>query len=532
MDPFAFVGQLGALGKSLNAVVFITAADAVRTPVFATMGLVEVLGYTPEEWIAQPSLYWDTILEGDRERVRRECEGYLTQPGPFHLKYRRRARDGRELWIREHFVVGRNQVGMPDRVEGVMLDSSEVGILNATLTHVLSARDVDQTVQTFARLLLRHLGFDYGGYVSVSEPERSLLLHGAAEAQVVVRAPAPLFDTLAAMCRAFPTSGPLELEETELALPDGPHPDRVAGSVLFVPVPRLSGTKGAGGGAEAELCGALVGLRPGAGRLTRQQRRVAAAMGIQLRAALERARLVETLERLGAERLALSRALLRAQEEERARLSLALHDGAGQLLTGAMIQLDVAAQAVARLGQDDVAGAATKAIAASRACLEQTLDELRGLSQGLRPLALDRLGLREALLEAVAQLDGGGPKGGVSATVSADVPEDLPRLGAEVETALFRVAQAALTNAARHAQARSIRLAVACEPGEVELTVTDDGKGIEPIGTGAGLPDLSSSGLGLLGMRERAEELGGRLVVEAAVAGGTRVCVRVPYGES
>jgi signal transduction histidine kinase len=200
--------------------------------------------------------------------------------------------------------------------------------------------------------------------------------------------------------------------------------------------------------------------------------------------------------------------LVTAREEERRRLRRDLHDGIGPLLAGQVLQLGAArgqvppsAPALDRL-LDRLGGQAQEALA-----------DLRRLVYGLRPPALDDVGLLGALREAAGRLGaGGGPSMRVVATTL------VPALPAAVEVAVYRIAVEAMTNCVRHAGGRAceVRLAVG---RDVLLEVRDDG---------AGLPSGYRAGVGVSGMRERADELGGSLVLAPAPGGGTLVTARLP----
>ena len=203
--------------------------------------------------------------------------------------------------------------------------------------------------------------------------------------------------------------------------------------------------------------------------------------------------------------------LVATREEERRRLRRDLHDGLGAQLAG----LNVQAGMLRRLIPQDPA-AADELVAELREELRGAIADIRRLVYNLRPPALDDLGLAEALRRLAERYgsDSDEPR------VSVKAPEDLPSLPAAVEVAVYRIAQEALTNVARHAKARScvVRLAV---DGDVRLEVTDDG---------AGIPDGRNAGVGLSSMRERASELGGSCIVQAVPEGGTRVLVLLPLG--
>jgi two-component system, NarL family, sensor kinase len=134
---------------------------------------------------------------------------------------------------------------------------------------------------------------------------------------------------------------------------------------------------------------------------------------------------------------------------------------------------------------------------------------------GLRPPALDQLGLIGALRQQAATLSTGGDQ-----QVACDVfaPEPMPLLPAAVEVAVFRIAQEALTNVARHAQARTASVLITIDDA-LHLEIRDDG---------AGLPADRQAGVGLTSMRERAAELGGSFELDSAPKSGTIVRVRLP----
>jgi two-component system, NarL family, sensor kinase len=141
----------------------------------------------------------------------------------------------------------------------------------------------------------------------------------------------------------------------------------------------------------------------------------------------------------------------------------------------------------------------------------------------LRPPALDQLGLELAIRDYAEQCASEDVDG---MRVTVDAPEQLSPLPAAVEVAAYYIAREALTNAARHARARSCRVHLALQDGpervELRLEITDDG---------VGLPDERHLGVGLSSMRERVEELGGKFSVESPPEGGTRVLARLPVGK-
>jgi two-component system NarL family sensor kinase len=216
--------------------------------------------------------------------------------------------------------------------------------------------------------------------------------------------------------------------------------------------------------------------------------------------------------------------LVSTREEERRRLRRDLHDGIGPTLTGLVLQLNAARKLVRGKPED-----AEESLARIEQRTEETIAEMRRLIYGLRPPALDDLGLipsiyQQAQSQGIVELSTGAETDERlehRTVFSINAPEKLPPLPAAVEVAVYRIVQEALTNVARHAHARTclVRLSVDRGSGVLEVEVTDDGVGI---------PGERVAGVGLSSMRERAEELGGTLAVGPGTEGGTRVLARLP----
>lgn len=222
----------------------------------------------------------------------------------------------------------------------------------------------------------------------------------------------------------------------------------------------------------------------------------------------ELAELTETfnvmLSRLEAERAESSGRVLSAQESERRRVGRELHDEVGQTLTAVILQFKSLADRVPPELHEDVVTA--------QETVRNSLDEVRRIARRLRPGVLEDLGLPSALRALVSEFSTPG------VTVSARVESPLPALGAEAELVLYRVAQEAMTNAARHSGASRIELELRTAGAAFELTVSDNGEGIQQAAEGAGLQ----------GMRERALLLGATLTLNSDASGGTTVRLRVP----
>ncbi|MFD9093704.1 HAMP domain-containing sensor histidine kinase [Streptomyces collinus] len=211
------------------------------------------------------------------------------------------------------------------------------------------------------------------------------------------------------------------------------------------------------------------------------------------------------LERLEQERVAGSARVLLAQEAERRRIAQELHDEVGQSMTAILLGL--------KRGADRAPKPLRAELQEMQEITRESLDEVRRLVRRLRPGVLDDLGLVSALISLTEDF---ATHTGLQVTRRFDA--ELPALDPETELVLYRVAQESLTNAARHADAHRVAVAVRHLRDRVELTVTDDGHGITAPREGAGIR----------GMRERALLIGGSLEIAPAGPTGTRITLAAP----
>jgi two-component system sensor histidine kinase UhpB len=211
------------------------------------------------------------------------------------------------------------------------------------------------------------------------------------------------------------------------------------------------------------------------------------------------------MRRLEAERRRAGSAALRAQEEERARVARDLHDEINQSLTALLLRLEAVREAAPPELEEELE--ATKGLA------NQAMRELLTVARDLRPTALDDLGLAAAIAGQVKMVSQSG--------IEAELIEDgsLSDLDGDVQLVVYRVAQEALSNAARHSGAKRVAVTLRRAGRGVELEVADDGRGF-PF-------EQSEKGLGIAGMRERALQVGGELTIESRPGQGTTVRLRV-----
>ena len=208
--------------------------------------------------------------------------------------------------------------------------------------------------------------------------------------------------------------------------------------------------------------------------------------------------------------------LVVAREEERRRLRRDLHDGLGPTLAAIGLRAETAA---ARLDKGSVAGAQASLTELSRE-VEEAVTDVRRLVDGLRPPALDELGLVGAIDQQVRRLEGTRPDGRGLRISVAGPRDDLPTLPAAIEVAAYRIAVEAVTNAVRHAEADACHVRI--DTGDtLRIEVSDDGRGFAG-GTRAGT--------GLESMTARATEVGGHLDLQRVSGGGTRVVAVLPLG--
>ncbi len=225
----------------------------------------------------------------------------------------------------------------------------------------------------------------------------------------------------------------------------------------------------------------------------------------------ERRRAEDELRESNRQLQSLSASLQNYREEERARIARELHDELGQLLTGIRME-------VSWLGSRLLPEQQTLAdkVATVKGQIDRTIATVRRISSELRPLALDDLGLSSAASWYVDQFSAR-----TGLTIDLSLPDVDPERGDAVATALFRILQESLTNVARHAQAKKVDVRLAFENGVWSLSVSDDGVGFVP-------EPGKCDNIGLVGMRERAQNLGGRFAVTTKPGRGTRVDVDIP----
>jgi signal transduction histidine kinase len=223
------------------------------------------------------------------------------------------------------------------------------------------------------------------------------------------------------------------------------------------------------------------------------------------------------LEVLNQELRRLSSSLIATQDEERRRIARELHDGLGQELSAAKMMLE------GLIRPDQSADWKARAALEATTSIQRAIQQVRSISHLLHPPLLDEVGLRCALEQYV---EGFARRSGIETSIEPE-PSTFPRLAPELETAIFRIVQEALTNVFRHSEARKARVTLLKSEKQIVVTVRDDGKGI-----GEHVIEFrpGSLGIGIAGMRQRVKEFGGELQIQNATP-GTSVEVVIPLSD-
>jgi PAS domain S-box-containing protein len=215
----------------------------------------------------------------------------------------------------------------------------------------------------------------------------------------------------------------------------------------------------------------------------------------------------------------LSRQILEAQEEERKRISRELHDDIGQVLTAISFHLAVLRKEPTPNGKD-----LRRKIAHTQRLVEKSVDIVHQFAGQLRPAALDDLGVIPALHSYLKDF---AKQTGLSIRFASFTRDRIEQLDSAKRTVLYRVAQEALANVAKHAQASLVRVRIQELRGVICMEVKDNGTSFEVQSV---LSTKQNQRLGLLGMRERVEMVGGRFAVESAPGKGTTIRAEIPIG--
>jgi signal transduction histidine kinase len=269
-----------------------------------------------------------------------------------------------------------------------------------------------------------------------------------------------------------------------------------------------------------------------------EEQKLLNAIGNQIAIAVENARLYADVQRKERVRGELFKKALAAQEDERKRIARELHDEVSQSLTALLYEAEDGLEL-------DHLPAIKKRLQSICELSQNTIDDVHKLMFDLRPSMLDQLGLIPALRWlSETRLEPKGVRVSVTTESNSEFPideTDFRRLSPDIETALYRVVQEAINNIARHAAARNVDINLNLSNGDAQVSIMDDGIGfdltelsveaIEEIDSKDQVLPATTRGLGLLGMQERIELLGGDLEISSEPGNGTQIHIRVPIKE-
>ena len=234
------------------------------------------------------------------------------------------------------------------------------------------------------------------------------------------------------------------------------------------------------------------------------------------RVSAENARLLDRLAESERRFRIISKGVLRVQEAERGRIARDLHDGVGQALTALKIELELLENQAASTGSSIEAR-----LTHLKGLVNRTLQDVKALSHALRPPMLDDLGLVPTLHWLVRTFQ---RRNAVQVHLTCNPIEE--RLDPDLETLVYRVAQEALTNVAKHADSPDVTLTLECSATRLRLLIEDHGRGFDVDAALRG--NASDRGFGLRAMRDRVQLFGGHFQVTSAPGRGTTIQIEVP----
>ncbi len=483
----------------------------------------KMLGYEPGEFPATFESWVDLIHPNDRDAALSTAQTFLaTKPDFYHNEFRLRTKAGDYRWIRVTArVVERDDDGEAVRMignhediterrraeEALKRHVTELLLLNEVGQQIVGELDLDAVLENATRLVQETFGYYQVVVMTVDQEQRDLMVKAK----------------MGGFAGLIPDGYRQSLDEGVMGwvasqgesvlvsdVENDPrylnrYPDQIrTRSELSVPI-RLGG----------EVVGVLDVQSEYHDAFGENDLLVIETVADQIAVAMKNARLYEA-EREAREQLRkLTGYLQEAREDERTRIAREIHDEFGQMITALKMDLSWLSKRL----PSDRPQLAQKADAMSDV-VDCSFQVVRRISSELRPGILDDLGLAAAV---EWQAETFCERSDIVCRLHLD--EAAGRLNRELSTVLFRIFQEALTNVARHADAAEVRIDLQAEPDEVVLIVTDDGRGITP-------EDLSgSASLGLMGMRERARALGGKVTVEGVPGQGTTVTASIPHHE-
>jgi PAS domain S-box-containing protein len=484
--------------------------DAEGRYVYASPMVEQVLGYTPEEVVGRP--YYDFFHPDEWEELRTLIQGAFYRRESFiKLISSNVHKDGREVIMETSglplvdadgellgYRGAHRDVTAERRLRGRL---AAVHTLGRELVLTRDEQEVAQAAVDAARLLL---GCHLCELWLIDWEQENLVRRAVWAAEPVADADLLPLDSKQGITVAVARRG------------RGMYLPNVQENPRYID---------AGIGSRSELCvplkveerviGVLNAESQRVNGFSPEERQLILTLADQTSTAVENARLYQAVTTQRERLRALTTRLAETEEVERQQLARELHDRVGQHLTALGINLNI----VRAQMPEETTEAVRERLDDTLALVKQTTQRIRDVMADLQPPVLSDYGLVAALRWYGAQF---ASRTGIDVTVAGE--ESALQLSASVENGLFRIAQEALTNAAKHAQATQVTMTVETDGDITRMTVADDGVGFDPAQAGG--PD-SLQGWGLLTMAERAEAMSGHFRIESSPHGGTQVVVEV-----
>jgi len=440
----------------------------------------DLLGYTPEELLAEPLLWHNAIHPDDRTRVAAAIDTAMATLESLDLVYRIRHKSGKERWFRDTATCRLEPDG------DLLIDGVAADITQRRLAELALQESNELLSQFIARspiyAYIKEVREGQSWILQVSENFQQLV--GISSTEMVGKT----------MAELFPAAMAAKMNADDLAVVESgknqAFEEELDGRRYFTQkFPILQEER-------ALLAGFTIDITE-----REQTNLLIAASREQLRVLLTR--------------------LQQAQEDERIRVSRIVHDELGQLLTELKLDLGWMERRLSEPGASPEFMPLLDKVMGTSELVDTTIHAVQRIATELRPNTLESLGFEATLRQEARRFQ---ERTGIPCTLST--VESWPELESETSLEVFYICREALTNVARHAAARNVTLALRLEAGLAVLEVTDDGIGM-------GDQDrFGPDSLGMLGMRERAVQFGGTVAFEPNHPGGTRVIVRVPLPTS
>lgn len=466
----------------IPVVTYVASLDDTLGKVVISPQMGPLLGYSATQWLQSPDLWIRHIHPDDRKKVLDQIKQVYTTGEPLSCEYRMLDRYGRVMWFRDEARVVRDRQGRPQFLQGLLLDTSE---------QKRSEEALRESEERFRKIVdTAHEGIwvvDLSGRTTYANHRLAEML-GMSLQEMLDATYHQVVDGGSRLGDSDPGGllGTGRQETREVALR---HKEKGLLWVLLASSPLENGA----------------GQRVGTLHMVRD--------------ISERKKMEEQLREYGERLRLLASHLERIREEERTWIAREIHDELGQGLTGLKLDLAELDRKLARMEPREETGAPRERIQEMLHRVDETIRTVREICTQLRPPILDNLGLEAAIEWQLGEFE---RKTGVRCRFQTWKTD--PGLDAERTTALFRVFQELLTNAARHSGASLVEVRLEAAEGHVMLELQDNGRGFQEEAC------CGKSGLGLLGIRERVGLLGGSFQLESGAGRGTRAAVRVPLG--